>query len=163
MDIKRGKEYFIISVVFSCEKEKEKVEDFPIRKKDGNKTPNSTMTVEKIIFNAGGGIVSDSEPIEEYVESLHKANHLVSFFGNTSGACFLAHTHWCDACFNLCAFFCCLFYYCICNFDVDFSGNLDIGTVCFHNCDVFSECFYECGIVAYFCFIHFIKVFIGFF
>lgn len=42
-----------------------------------------TMTQEKIIFNAGGGIVADSKPIDEYVESLHKANHLVSYFGNS--------------------------------------------------------------------------------
>ena len=38
------------------------------------------MTNEKIIFNAGGGIVVDSDPIDEYVESLHKANHLVRLF-----------------------------------------------------------------------------------
>lgn len=36
-----------------------------------------------ILFNAGGGIVSDSDPFDEYVESLHKAKHIVSYFGKT--------------------------------------------------------------------------------
>lgn len=36
-----------------------------------------------ISYNAGGGIVADSDAISEYLESLHKAKHITKFFGNT--------------------------------------------------------------------------------
>jgi branched-subunit amino acid aminotransferase/4-amino-4-deoxychorismate lyase len=45
---------------------------------------------EDIIFNSGGGIVIDSNPIDEYVECLHKAKHIANFFGKT----FVGHLAW---------------------------------------------------------------------
>lgn len=36
-----------------------------------------------VIFNAGGGIVADSEPYTEYMECLHKAKHIANFFGES--------------------------------------------------------------------------------
>ncbi|MHA2249393.1 MAG: aminodeoxychorismate synthase component I [Candidatus Kariarchaeaceae archaeon] len=43
-----------------------------------------------VIFNAGGGIVADSIPIDEYTECLHKAKHFAAFFNKT----FTGHILW---------------------------------------------------------------------
>ncbi len=51
-----------------------------------------TMTQDVIIFNAGGGIVFDSDPADEYIESLHKATHLASYFDHT----FIGNISWVD-------------------------------------------------------------------
>lgn len=37
----------------------------------------------EIILNSGGGIVMDSEDIEEYVESLNKLKHIMKYFGKS--------------------------------------------------------------------------------
>lgn len=39
------------------------------------------LTATHVIANAGGGIVVGSDPVEEYLESLHKAKHIIHFFG----------------------------------------------------------------------------------
>jgi len=43
----------------------------------------ATIIDDTVTFNAGGGIVFDSDPIEEYIESLHKAKHLAHYFNHS--------------------------------------------------------------------------------
>ncbi len=45
---------------------------------------------EVVVFNAGGGIVLDSDPDDEYMEMLHKARHLAEYFGVS----FVGHLTW---------------------------------------------------------------------
>ncbi|MCY3414625.1 MAG: bifunctional anthranilate synthase component I family protein/class IV aminotransferase [Candidatus Heimdallarchaeota archaeon] len=40
-----------------------------------------TSMNKHLIFNAGGGIVADSDPTDEFIESLHKAKHIAKYFG----------------------------------------------------------------------------------
>ena len=41
-----------------------------------------TLTENKISFAAGGGIVHDSDPLDEYHESLEKVSVFIKYFSN---------------------------------------------------------------------------------
>ncbi|MHA2503061.1 MAG: bifunctional anthranilate synthase component I family protein/class IV aminotransferase, partial [Candidatus Kariarchaeaceae archaeon] len=51
-----------------------------------------TINAESAVFHAGGGIVYDSDPLEEYLESLYKARHIVNYLGSS----FAGHLQWFD-------------------------------------------------------------------
>jgi para-aminobenzoate synthetase component 1 len=54
----------------------------------------ATIHKERMVFSVGGGIVYDSDPAEEYDETLHKGKTLLSIFGDAGEAQAAADEGW---------------------------------------------------------------------